>query len=793
MIKNYLKITIRSLAKSKEFVLINVLGMGVALALCIVAYLNYDYNASYDIQHENASDIYRVNFIRDFQGRQTKNGISPLPLGDMIRDKITGVDKVIRYIPNGGNFRIKDELFNAGISYADDEFLDLFTFNLKSGTADDFKDKSRIFISSELSVKYFGQEDALGKQITNVLDSGTREYIIAGVFEKMPHNSSFQFDVVTHIDNYFDINSSFDEGDWRFWVTLFLEIENPKDVAFVENELQQYKKQQNKAKEDYQVSQFYLDPFEGMAVRSESENVNNHWFRNSLPSAAAIAPSIMSGLLLLIAIFNFTNTSIAISSRRLKEIGIRKVMGSRRKQLIVQFLTENLFLCILSGVLAILLAELLVPAYNNMWDFLTLDLDYLTNIGFLSFMFALLLLTGLMAGIYPALYISKFEPTAILKGTFKFGGNNWVTKGLLWLQFLITINAIVCAVGFIQNAQYQKNFDLGFSTDNIIFSYVNGNDEYEAYRNELVENTKIQSISATKHHIMSSAYGDPIKYEDILRDVTIYEVGHDYFEVMDIELVEGRNFKEDSETDIKESVIVNKTFLDEFGWTKEEAIGKRVVWLDTVQLFVVGTVTDLYTSALWGELEPAMFRLNKKEEYSRILVKAANKDLKEVNEFMEEKWKIVFPDRIYFGRYMNENMAEATLVNKNILILFAFLGTIAALLSASGLYAMVSLNIIKRTKEIGVRKVLGASISNIAKKLNQQFAIILLLAAVGGSLLSYFTLDALMGSIWEYYKQADLITFISGTGLIFTISILTVGFRIYGAASMNPVSTLRSE
>ena len=150
-----------------------------------------------------------------------------------------------------------------------------------------------------------------------------------------------------------------------------------------------------------------------MAVRAESENVNNHWFRQSLPSAAAVAPSIMSGLLLLIAIFNFTNTSIAISSRRLKVIGIRKVMGSRRKQLIVLFLTENLFLCLLSGVLAILFAELLVPAYNDMWDFLTLDLNYLSNIGFLTFMFGLLLLTGLMAGIYPALYISKFEPTAI--------------------------------------------------------------------------------------------------------------------------------------------------------------------------------------------------------------------------------------------------------------------------------------------------------------------------------------------------------------------------------------------
>ncbi|MEM6522949.1 MAG: FtsX-like permease family protein [Bacteroidota bacterium] len=793
MFKNYVKITFRSLAKSQTFVFINVMGMGVSLAMCIIAYLNYDYNNSYDEQHVNAGNIYRVNFIREFQGYRAKNGIAPLPLGNMVRNKMAGVDKVIRYIPNGGDFRIGDELFNTGISYADDGFLDLFTFPLKSGTASDFKDKSRIFISSELAVKYFGQEDALGKQVTNVLDSGTREYIIAGVFEKMPHNSSFQFDAVTHFDNYLDLNTSVDENNWRFWSTLFLEINNPNDISTVEKELQQYKEPQNKAKEDYKVTEFYLDPFVGMAVRAEKEDVNNHWFRNSLPSAAASSPAIMSGLLLLIAIFNFTNTSIAMSSRRLKEIGIRKVMGSKRKELIVQFLLENLFLCILSGVVAILLAELLVPAYNNMWDFLSLDLNYLTNIGFLAFMFSLLLLAGLLAGIYPALYVTKFEATSILKGTFKFGGNNWVTKALLWAQFLITVNAIVMAVGFVQNAQYQKNFDLGFNTDNIVYSYVNGQDEFEAYKKELVGNPKIKAVSGTKHHIMSAAYGDPIKYEDIVRDVTIFEVGFDYFQTMDIELAEGRNFKEDSETDVKESVIVNQTFLDEFGWTSEEATGKRVIWLDSVQLFVIGTVNNLYTNALWGQLRPTMFRLNRKEEYSRILVKAANKDLKEVNEYMESRWKEVFPNRIYFGEYMNEEVAESTLVNKNILILFTFLGVIATLLSASGLFSMVSLNIIKRTKEIGVRKVLGASISNIAKKLNQQFAIILLLAAIGGSTLSYFVLDLLMGSIWEYYKKADLLTFISGTALIFGISLITVGFRIHKAASMNPVNTLRSE
>lgn len=793
MVKNYLKITLRSLAKSKVFVIINVIGMGVSLACCIVAYLNYDYNLSYDEQHINAERIYRVNFIRDFQGFKTKNGIAPMPLGNLIRDRIAGVDKAIRYVSSGGNFRIGDEIFGTQIGYADEGFLDLFTFPLQSGTTPSFSNKSRIYLSSELAVRYFGEEEALGRQVTHVLDSGTREYIVAGVFEKMPPNSSFQFDAVTHFDNVLDNNPNIEESNWIYWNTLFLEINDPSKIPFIESELQQYKEPQNKAKEDYQVAQFYLDPFLGMAVRAEREEVRNHWFRSSLPIAAVIAPTVMAGLLLLIAIFNFTNTSIAMSSRRLKEIGIRKVMGSRRKQLVIQFLLENLLLCFLAGGVAIIVAELLVPAYNNMWDYLSLDLDYLSNLDFLSFMFILLVITGLMAGSYPAFYISNFEPTSILKGTFQFGGTNWVTKFLLWGQFLITIIALVAAVAFIQNADYQENFDLGFNTDNVVYTYVNGEDEYEAYKNVLAESPKISSIAGTRHHILSSGYGDPIRHGDILRDVDIYEVGHDYFDIMDIELAEGRKFIQDSETDQQESVIINETFAKEYGWPDDEVVGKRVLWHDTVQFFVVGMVKDIYTSALWGSIDPLMFRLNKTGEYTRILVKAPNKSLKEVNEFMEQKWKEVFPNKIYRGRYMDEEMAESTLVNANILKLFSFLGIIAMMLSASGLYTMVSLNIIKRMKEIGVRKVLGASIANIARHLNRQFAFILLLAAVGGSLAGYFLIDMLMGSIWEYYMDPNLLTFLAGSLLVFIISAITVSFKIYNAASMNPVSTLRTE
>ncbi|MBL6449544.1 ABC transporter permease [Fulvivirga sp. 29W222] len=791
MLKNYLKITIRSLLKSKTYVIINVFGLGIAMACCIVAYINYDYNASYDQQHVNAGNVYRVNFIRDFQGNKTKNGIAPMPLGESIRDNIAGVGRVIRYIPYGSNIRIKDELFRTDIAYADEGLFDLFNFPLKSGVKSDFGDKTKIFISSELATKYFGQEDALGKQITQVLDSSTLEFIVAGVFEKMPLNSSIQFDALFHFDSFFDAYDEYDESNWKYWNTLLIEVEDKSKIPFIESELQKYKANQNKAKEDFMVSEFYLDPFEGIAIRSELEDVRNHWFRNSLPTAAVVAPAVMAFLVLLIAIFNFTNTAIAMSSRRLKEIGIRKVMGSRRKQLIGQFMAENLTLCFLAGIVAILLAEILVPAYNQMWEFMELNMDYLGNAGFFLFMFGLLIVTGLLAGSYPAFYISSFEPTSILKGTTKFGGITGFTKLLLTLQYSISLIALISAVAFIQNAKYQEEIDLGFDRQGVIYTNINGENEYEVYKNALAGNSDIEAITGTKHHIMSTYINDPVRFEGAEREVDIMEVSENYMDIMGMTLLEGRQFKRDSETDRSESVIVNETMMTAFGW--DNAIGKKVIWRDTVQLYVVGVFKDYYGNGLWDAVDPVMLRLNKPEEYSRILVKADANKLVAVNEFMESKWREVFPNRLYNGRYMDEELKEAATVNNNILKLFIFLGIIATLLSASGLFTMVSLNIIKRMKEIGVRKVLGASVGNIAKKLNKQFIIILVIASFLGSLTSYYMVDSLMASIWTYYTGAGMITFLAGIALITIVSALTVGFKVYNAASMSPAHTLRDE
>ncbi len=353
MIKNYLLITFRSLMKNKLFILINVFGMGIAIACCITAYLNWEFSNNWDKGHVNADKIYRVQFWREFQGKRDRYGIAPMALGNYIKQNSNEVNKTVRYMSSYCDMRIGEEVFGDQMVFADSAFFDLFTFKLKYGTFESFHDKGKVFISDKIAKKYLNKEDVVGHPLNQIVlgSDGVRrpkEFIIGGVFKKLPENSSFRFDVITLFDNFWDINLDKDltESSWKRWAhVLFLKIDDPSKVALVTKQLQQYVEPQNKVREDFKIGEYYLENFDGMMKRNRvSPRLDSNYLSGGVPDEAISVPAIMAVLLLLLACFNFTNTSIAISSKRLKEIGIRKVMGGMRKQLIAQFMGENLVL-----------------------------------------------------------------------------------------------------------------------------------------------------------------------------------------------------------------------------------------------------------------------------------------------------------------------------------------------------------------------------------------------------------------------------------------------------------------
>lgn len=797
MIKNYLKITFRSLWKSKVFVLINIIGMGLAIACSIVAYLNYDFNANFDKNQIDMDNIYRINGMRTFREREQAFGISPTPLGMAVRENIGDVDEVMRYMPSGGNFKINDELFNENFTFVDANFFNFFTFNIISGDPSVLEDKSSILISQKIVEKYFPQGEPIGKTLTHFTDKGPRDYQVAGTFIDQPLNSSFgSVKIITNIQNFFDMNSTEEDGryedDWKNWITTFVRVEDKNRIPGIEERLDtDYLEIQNEARIDFKLYKFFLEPFEGMAYRAADEVTYGHWLNSSMPPPAVTVPIIMAVLILLIACFNFTNTSMAIASKRLKEIGLRKVMGGVKSQLVIQFLLENLVLCFLSLIAGLVIALFLVPVYSAMWPFVDISLSFDQNVNFYLFLILVLTFTGVIAGSYPAFYVTGFEPASILKGTSKFGGVNKMTNVLLTLQFSISLVAIILGVIFYQNAIYQKEMDYGYNLEGAISIYFDDVDSYKSYENAIKTNPKILAFAGSEYQINRGYRNDPIKNADKEYDVDILHIGNNFFETMDFKLLKGQGFRMDSETDMKESVIVSEEMVKVFGW--EEPIGQKLIWMDTVPLYVVGVMQDAYTNGLWQPINPLMVRYVPEAEYEYLTIKAASTDLIDINEYLESEWKVLFPDKMYTGQFMDGQLSEASLVNTNILKMFGFLGVVATFMSIIGLFSIVSLNILKRMKEVGVRKVLGASVGQLMTILNKNFIIILLIASVIGSTLSYMMAGAFMEMIWTYHVDPGIISFLLSILLLFVISIGTISIKVYAAATTSPTETIRAE
>lgn len=777
--------------RNKSYVLINVIGLGLSLACCIVGYLNWKFAADYDKNHVNHENIYKVQIYKSVQNRNVPYGISPLPLGESIKDKIAGVTHYSRYTSSGLVLKKDLNVFNQGIAFAEDDFMDMFTYPFKYGNKDALLDRSKIILSAFTSETYFGEKDPTGEIITVILEDGSQlPFTVGGVLEPIPQNSSVKFNAITHFDNYLKIRE-IENGDWESFVAAtFVMTEGGYPQNLLDDINANYIEVQNLARDDFQVGSYYLVQLTNLG--SIAESIRANWLSQPPPKPSIIAPLVMAIVMLLIACFNFTNTSIAISSKRLKEIGIRKVMGSDRKQLIAQFMGENLILSFLSMVVALLIAYFLVPAYSAMWDFLNLELNLTTDPEIYLFLGGLLVVTSVIAGGYPSIYISAYQPVNILRGSLTLGGTNWFSKILLGLQYMFTVTALISALAFSNNAEYQNNMDLGFEKENILGVRVEDKSEYERFNNLVKQMPEVDQSTGTTHHIGWWTYGRTLRSgeQEVESDMMNFSI--DYKDIMNLQVVEGRYFDGDIyDSDRENSIILNQALVKEFGW--EEPLGKIVQIDDSTRLTVVGVMEDFYMYGFFDPVEPCAFRLANKDAMNFVVVKSEMNST-DFYDKMEEKWYEVAPNTPFNADFMNEALAGTDLVNKNIVIIFRYLGFLALILSSIGLYTLVSLNIIKRVKEIGVRKVLGATINQILVLINKQFFWLLLVFAILGAGLTYVLIDlVLMPSIFAVYKPTGLITMLLPLIALLAIAVFIASTRIFRTASRNPVDSLRYE
>jgi putative ABC transport system permease protein len=795
MLKNYLLITLRSMKKNKTFIFINVFGMGIAIACTIVGYLAYQYDATFDSVHEKGQTIYRVSAVRSFENNLTYYGYVPLPLGSIVASSMGDVELSSRFSQSNSNFKRETELFPSNLSYVDPEFFQMFTFDFIAGDPKNITDNASVLISESMAIKLFGTtHDIIEKTMTQVYGDELNEIKISGVFRDPPRNSSFfnpDGSAYINFENYRNEFEDARDDDWTKETTLFVRIGDAMRVGSVYKQLQAYRAANNKVRLDFQIQEFSLIQFASMGKNDRAKDARIR--TNPAPPKSAIVGAITMGLpILLIACFNLTNTAIAISARRLKEIGIRKVMGGKRKQLIAQFIGETTFICFLALIVGVMLTDLFVAGWNIATsNNIHLTMSYLNNMGFVAFLFGVLLFTGILAGSYPALYITKFQPVAILKDKLKLGGTNYFTRTLLGAQFTISLIAIICSIAYIRNARFQEQYNLGFDIRGSIISWVTGEQEFSQYRNALEQNPDVISTAGARSGIFSNRQHKPVRFESQEAEVDIIEVGDNYLKTMGLDLLLGRDFIKDSRSDEKESIIITENMAGQFGW--KDPLGKEVILGDSLRLVVVGVIKDVYTQGLWREMEPMMIRYILPEKYDQIIVSADPEDVATVNADMKKKWSSLFPSRLYSGKMLITGIQEVTDLNKSIMQVYGFLALIATLLSATGLYTLVSLNIIRRMKEIGVRKVLGASVYHIYRIVNMEFLIILLIAFVLGSWASYNLTQAVMSSIWKYYQGASGYSFAIGIASMLLVSVLTIGYKVFAVATMNPVKTLRDE
>ncbi len=791
MFRNYLNITLRSLWKNRLYVSINILGLGVALACCIVAYLNYKFDQEFDAFHEKAAQVFKINSYRTIEGNPIPYGIAPAPIAPVAMSEISGIKAYTRYSARNPDIELADNLFNTEAAYADSSFVNMFSITMLKGDKKAYFEPSTVIISDQLARKIFSEKEPIGQTLKLIHDFGkTEEYTVGGVFEKFPLNSSFQFEILAQFKNYANIRE-FDENSWESLIQAsFIELENPEQANSIAKQFDKYAQIHNNLRNDWQIASFYLESVADMA--HNAEDTRGSYLMVSVPKPAVIAPGIMSMLLLLLACFNFMNTSIAISSRRLKEIGVRKVMGGKRSQIITQFLAENILLCMMALIVALVLSSFLVPAYSAMWDFIDLELNYAENAPLIGFLVLLLFGTGFLAGAYPAFYISTFSATGIFRGRIKFGGSNLFTKVLLTFQYSISLLAIISGIAFVQNAKYQENFDLGFEHTEIIVMPIQKGINYAALRDVFQQNPKIELVSGTFNHLGWGASKQIIQHNSKEVEVDYMRIGDDYDDATGLKVIEGRDFRKDSETDYKESALVNNLMVKMMGW-ENKAIGQTIVVNDTTRYTVIGVVQDFYTRGIWEPMEPSLITPVKEEEYGVLVARAKAADVKEVNKYMREKFKALYPDRLYQGNPQYDTLAEGVLINKNITVMFTFLAVIATLLSAIGLFTLVSLNILKKMKEIGVRKVLGASIPNIINTINKDSYFILIIASILGSAMAWFAVEILMESIWAYFMPMNVLILLVATAILLGVSSITIGFKVLQAALANPVVALKDE
>lgn len=789
MFQNYLRIALRNLWKNRTHTLFNILGLSMGIGVCITIFLMVYPGLHMDEFHPDSDRIYMIGHFKELKSGLEKWGLTPAGLAPAVKKDFAEVERAVRVDMFDANVRYGEKLFSERIHFVEPEFLDMFSFPLESGNVAAFRDPSSILIGHETAVKYFGDESPIGKSITVRFDEARRmEFTVVGVFKKFPRTASFAFEFLTNYDMVRYMTDRPDGWDYTV-IATFIKLQRHQSPSALEKKLQRYTKTFNDIRPEQPIHSFFLEPLLTLSTNSNqirgdiSGGINPHGMR---------ALALIAALVMLMACFNFMNNMIGASAQRFKEVGVRKVVGGSRGQLMRQFLGESLLVSFLSLAGGIVLAEAFFnPFMGSIAEGFSFLLEWQTDWPLIVFLTFLVTGIGILAGLYPSLILSGFQPVRIFRDLARVGSNRWLTRSLVVLQFAICLFAIVAAIVFKQNNDYLSKIDLGFRGDQVAVLHFGTAAEWESYRNAIAHRTGVVKIVGSAHQIgYNRSVGINVESEGTAFQSNVVRIGAGYFEMMNMRVYRGRAFDENLKSDVDESVMINRLLADQLGWS--DPVGKRVR-LEGREYTVVGVAENFYTNTFMRPMEPVLIKLVPESNYRVMSIKFDAARTDDVTNALKSTWATLMPYEPFQLRFQDRVFEEDVTENENIKDMFLYLAVMTMMIAATGLFALVSLNIVRRTKEIGIRKVLGASAVQIMQLVNREFYVLIVVSAVLIFPIAHILLNGLLNSVFATHVGLSAWPFVGAVAAMVLLSVVTIGSRVLKVAIENPVHSLRYE
>ncbi len=789
MIKNHIKMALRNLFRNKLNSFINIIGLAIGIGASIIMFLYAANELSYNSNFKNADRIYMV-----YKERHLPTGVQITrdtwyPMANALQEKYSDIDEATHLWSEDDWVQVPGKKFRVSVTYAKQNIFKVFSFPLLKGDSQSFsKDLYSAIISKETVEKLFGDKDPIGKTITVGYKT---DYVVRGVFGQIPKNSTYRPEIMIPSNSatwYKNVKDNWGSS----WLDTYVMLKKNVNKESFENQLPGFVKN-NMGNESVNHLNLRLTALPDLY--DETTNANTYAY---ILFAIALA-------ILIIASINFMNISTAKSLERAKEIGIQKVLGASRKELIKRYLSESVFVSFIALSIGIALAEIFLPYFNKMYD-MDLSLHSFGGLETISGLILLGLFTGILSGIYPAFVITKYQPVETLIGKFKKVRNKLnLRSGLIVFQFTLAIIMLIGTTIMLNQIEYMKDSNLNIDKSNLVVISAGASDfpdrkvaeqKIETFKSELRSYSGITGVTSSSMSIPAErgsytfVYPDDRPKEQRLRERWI-AVDEDFFKVYGIKLLDGRNFSRERSTDKDDAVIINEAALKDIGW---QNINKGKIHVGGKDRKIIGLVRNYNYQSLESGIEPMIhiYRPSESSFYNYVTVRIAPKNVTGAISFMKEKWKNVDQSRALPFHFVDESFDKLYQTQDHLAVVAETFTGIALIISCLGLFALSALLLAYRTKEIGIRKVLGASVFGITFMLAKDFTKWVVIANVIAIPVTYYLMNKWLQN-FTFRIDMPYWIFVASAIVAIMIALITVSIQSVKAATVNPIKSLRYE